>query len=81
MVIHLARITLDVVMLGRSFDDFEIFARDHDIGGVCATGPFLAVGAVAEGCDHGFASVFILDGRAHAGAFGHDGGLEMGIGG
>ena len=71
MVVHLARFAFDVVILGRSLDDFEILARDHDVGGVGAAGPFLAVGAVAEGGDHGFAGVFVFDGGAQAGAFRH----------
>ena len=71
VIVHLARVAFDVVMLRRSLDDFEILARDHDVGGVGATRPFLAVGAVAEGGDHGFAGVLVLDGGAHAGAFRH----------
>ena len=71
MIVHLARIAFDIIILRRSLDDFEILARDHDIGGVGAAGPFLAVGAVAEGRDHGFTGVFVLDGRAQAGAFSH----------
>ena len=71
VIVHLARIAFHVVILGRSLDDFEILAGDHDIGGVSAAGPFLAVGAVAESGDHGFTGVFVLDGGAQAGAFGH----------
>ena len=71
VIVHLARIAFDIVILRRSLDDFEILARNHDIGGVGAAGPFLAVGAVAEGGDHGFAGVFVLDGGAQTGAFGH----------
>lgn len=73
MVVDLARVAFDLVALGRAFDDFEVLARDHDVGGVGAAGPFLAVGAVAEGRDHGFAGVFVLDCGAHAGAFCHFG--------
>lgn len=73
MVVHLAGIAFDVVMFRGSFDDVEVFAWDDDVGGVGATGPFLAIGAVAEGCGHGFAGILVLDGRAHAGAFCHCG--------
>lgn len=79
VVVHLARIALDVVVLRAAFGDVEGFARDHDVGGVGATGPLLAVGAVAEGGGHGFAGELILDSRAHAGAFGHFGGIDKGI--
>ena len=71
VIVHLARIAFDIVILRRSLDDFEILARDHDIGGVGAAGPFLAIGAMAEGGDHGLTRVFVLDGGAQAGAFGH----------
>ena len=60
-------------MLRRAFGDFEGFRRDDKVGGVSAAGPLLAVGAVAESCDAGLAGVFILNGGAHAGTFGHDG--------
>ena len=62
VVVHFARIAFDVVVLGGAFGDFENLARDHDVGSVSATGPFLAVGAVAEAGDHGFAGVFVLHG-------------------
>ena len=78
MVIDLAGIAFDLVAFGAAFDDFEVFARDDDVGGVGATGPFLAVGAVAEGCHHGFAGVFVLNGGAHAGAFCHCGRSDRG---
>ena len=78
MVVHLAGIAFDVVVLGAAFGEMEDLARDHDVGGVGAPGPFLAVGAVAEGGGHGFAGEFILDGGAHAGAFGHFGGNGSG---
>lgn len=71
MIVHLARIALDLVVLGLAFDYLEAVARDDDVGGAGPAGPFLTVGAVAEGRDHGFARVFVLDGRAHAGAFCH----------
>ena len=73
MVIHLAGIALDVIMLRGALGDLEGVAGDDNVGGVGAAGPFLAVGAVAEGRDGGLARVFILDGGAHAGAFGHGG--------
>ena len=73
MIVHLARIAFDVVMFRRSLDDLEIRTRDHDVGGVGAAGPFLAVGAVAEGSDHRFAGEFVLDGGAQAGTFRHCG--------
>ena len=62
VIVHLARIALDVVVFGRAFEDFEIVAGDHYVGGVGATGPFLAVGAVAEGCQHGLGREFVLNG-------------------
>lgn len=71
MIVHLAGIAFDVIMFGTAFDDLETFARDYDIGGVGATGPFLAIGAVTQGCHHGFAGVFVLDGGAHAGTLCH----------
>lgn len=73
VVVHLARIALDAVVFRSAFGDAEVFARDHHVGGVGAAGPFLAVGAVAEGRDHGLAGVFVRDGGAHAGAFCHVG--------
>ena len=73
VVVHLAGIAFDVVMLRGTFGDFEGLGGDDKVGGVGAAGPLLAVGAVAEGCDAGLAGVFILDGGAHAGTFGHDG--------
>ena len=71
VIVHLARIAFDIVMLRRSLDDFEILARDHDVGGIGPAGPFLAVGAVAEGGDHGFDGILVLDGGAQAGTFRH----------
>lgn len=71
VIVHLARIAFDVVILRRSLDDLEVLARDHDVGGVGAAGPFLAVGAVAEGGDHGFAGEFVLNGGAQTGTFRH----------
>lgn len=47
MIVHLSAITLDVIMFGTALADFKVLARDDDVGGVGATGPFLAVGAVA----------------------------------
>ncbi len=71
MVVHLAAVAFDVVILRAALCDFEIFARDDEVGGVGAPGPFLAVGAVAEGSDHGLAGIFVGDFAAHAGAFSH----------
>ena len=50
MLIDFARIPRRLVALGgiMALGDTELRARDHDVGGVGATGPFLAVGAVAE---------------------------------
>lgn len=50
MVIDFARIPRRLVALGGilTLGDAEVGAGDHDVGGVGATGPFLAVGAVAE---------------------------------
>ena len=50
MVVHFAGIGLDVVVFGATFDNLEIFARNNHVGSVGATGPFLTVGAMAEGC-------------------------------
>ena len=73
MVVHLAGVALDGEVLGGALEQAEGLGRDHDVGGVGAAGPFLAVGAVAEGRGGGFARELVLDGRAHAGAFGHGG--------
>lgn len=73
MVVHLARVALDAVVFGTALGHVEVLARDDDVGGEGAAGPLLAVGAVAEGRDHGLAAVFVRDGGAHAGAFGHGG--------
>ena len=62
MIIHLPRIALDVEVLGTPLDDAEFPARHDHVGGVGAAGPFLAVGAVAEGCGLRGAVVFVLDG-------------------
>ena len=79
MVVHFAGVAFDVVVFGAAFDDFETCAWDDDVGGVGAAGPFLAVGAVAEGRHHGFARVFVLDGGAHTGAFSHVEGIDRGV--
>ena len=71
MVVHLARVAFDVVVFRASFDDFEILAGHDHVRGVGAAGPFLAVRAVAQGCYHRLAGVFIADSAAHAAAFGH----------
>lgn len=62
MIVHLSRIAFDAVVFRTAFDDFERVPGDDDVGGVGAAGPFLAVGAVAEGRDHGLTGIFILDG-------------------
>ena len=73
MVIHLPRIPLDGVVLGTPLDDVEFLARHDHVGGVGAAGPFLAVGAVAEGGGLGGAGVLVRDGGAEAGSFDHFG--------
>ena len=73
VIVHLAGIAFDVIMLRGALGDLEDFAWDDNVGGVGAAGRFLAVGAVAEGGDSGLARVFVLNGGAHAGTFGHDG--------
>lgn len=50
MLVDLAAVTLDVPGLGGAVGDFEVCAGDDGVGGVGCSGPFLAVGAVAEGC-------------------------------
>lgn len=79
MIVHVARITFDFAVLRTAFDDLEIFAQDTDVGAVSATGPFLAVGAVAQGREHGLAGILVLDGGTQAGTFCHfwrtDGGI------
>lgn len=47
--------TSGIVVFGLALRDVEAFAWDNDIGGVGCTSPFLAVGAVAEGCHFWFA--------------------------
>ena len=51
MLVDLSRGTDAVVGLDAAvaLEDFEVGAWYHDVGGVGAAGPFLAVGAVAEG--------------------------------
>lgn len=71
MIVQLPRIPLEREMFRCPLGDFEPRARDHDVGGVGAGAPFLAVGAVAQGCGHGVAGVGVGDGAAHAGAGGH----------
>lgn len=48
--VDLARVTFGIVVFGRALCDFEASARDDDVGGVGGAGPFLAIGAVTEGC-------------------------------
>lgn len=48
MLVDLARVSLDVPCLRRALGDLELVARDDGVGGVWASSPFLAVGAVAE---------------------------------
>lgn len=39
-----------IVVFGLALCDAEVLAWDDDVGGVGCASPFLAVGAVAEGC-------------------------------
>ena len=55
MLVDFSGSTDGIVVLGLALCDVEAFARDDDVGGVGCTGPFLAVGAVAEGCYFWFA--------------------------
>ena len=55
MLVDLSGSTSGIVVFGLALGDVEAFAGDHDVGGVGCTGPFLAVGAVAEGCYFWFA--------------------------
>lgn len=71
IILHLPRIPLELVILRTPLEDLEGVAWDDDVGRVGATGPFLAVGAVAEGRDCGLGCEFVFDGRTHAGAFCH----------
>ena len=50
MFVDLARVALGIVVLRRALCNLEASAGDDDVGGVGGAGPFLAVGAVAEGC-------------------------------
>lgn len=56
MLVNLPGCTHRVVRLYvvRALGDLERGARYHDVGGVAGAGPFLAVGAVAEGGGQGF---------------------------
>lgn len=71
MLIHLPRIPLDLETLRTPLDDFKRLPRHDDVGRVGAAGPFLTVGAVAEGRDGGVARVGVFDCGAEAGAFCH----------
>ena len=71
MIVHLPAIALDAIILRAPLRDFEVGARDHDVGRVGAAAPFLAVGAVAERRDLRGAGVGIGDGAAEAGACCH----------
>ena len=55
MLVDFSGSTDGIVVLGLALCDVEAFARDDDVGGVGCAGPFLAVGAVAEGCHFWFA--------------------------
>lgn len=53
MIIHLPAIAFDIVILRFPFCDFEVFPGDDYVGRAGASGPFLAVEAVAavqKGC-------------------------------
>lgn len=71
MIVHLPTITFDIVVFRTPPRDFEFLARHDYVGGVGASGPFLAVGAVAECGDHGGAAVGVVDGAAEAGSCCH----------
>lgn len=53
--VDLARVALGVVGFGGALGHFEGLARHDYVGGVGCAGPFLAVGAVAEGGGFGLA--------------------------
>jgi hypothetical protein len=55
MLVDLSGSTDGIVVFGFALCDVEAFAGDHDVGCVGCAGPFLAVGAVAEGCHFWFA--------------------------
>lgn len=71
MFIYFPTRAYSVVVFRRALCDGERRARDDDVGGICCSCPFLAVGAVAEGCDGRVAGVFVVDLAAHAGTFCH----------
>jgi hypothetical protein len=48
LLVDLSRVSHRIVRLGCAGGDFESGAWDHHVGGICATGPFLAVRAVTE---------------------------------
>ena len=50
MLVDFSRSTDGIVVFRLALCDIEAFAGDDDVGGVGCAGPFLAVGAVAEGC-------------------------------
>ena len=55
MLVDFSRSTDGIVVFGLALCDVEAFAGDDDVGSVGCAGPFLAVGAVAEGCYFWFA--------------------------
>lgn len=71
MIILLPGVPLHDVILRLALADFEVRARDDDVGGVGAAAPFLAVEAVAQGCYLGGAGVGVVDCAAEAGAGWH----------
>ncbi len=77
MLVDLARVADGVVGLGGALCDVEGGAGDDDVGGVGGAGPFLAVGAVAEGGCCGFA----WRRKSSVGRCWIDGGLGGGVGG
>lgn len=50
MLVDLSAVAFDVPGLGGAGCDLEFVAGHDGVGGVGCSGPFLAVGAVAEGC-------------------------------
>lgn len=50
VIVQFSAVALYGVFLRCSLREGEGGTGDHDVGGVCCTGPFLTVGAVAEGC-------------------------------
>jgi hypothetical protein len=55
MFVDFSRSTGGIVIFGFALGDIEALTRNDYVGGVGCSGPFLAVGAVAESCYFWFA--------------------------